>query len=313
MKHLALQLLFCFLIIFTSNAQNDILNSKVYELDSSSSLLSRIGETPSKILDRFRDAGMNPSRHTLTREEHKIVSSALNELPPLHQRVLKKHLLRISFLDNMPNTAFTAPISPNDSIKLYAITVRAEILNQTVSEWLTEKERNCFDFSNTNLNVSIRAGELSAILYVLIHEATHIVDGALNLTPQYTVPQREIENSLKSNPFTANIWKNRIEPIEIFQNKMLDEIYFKSRKKMPINKSQEIYGALKNSPFVSLYGRNSYHEDLAEIATIYHFTKKLKQEYQIVIAKGNSKLFSYEPMKSMLVKNRLPQLEYFYL
>jgi len=302
-------LFFIILVIFlvlnsvTSNAQS---------FDTSSTLISRIGSTPPEILNRFRDAGMSPSEHKLTPIEHEVIKSAIEQLPLLHKHVLKKHLFRISFLDNMPNTAFTAPLSSSDSIKLYTITVRAEILHQNVSEWLTEKERDCFDTSDTDLNVTIEAGNLSAFLYVLVHEATHVLDGALNLTPQYTVPQEEVEHQMKTNPFTKGAWKNRLEPLFDFQSDLLDKVYYKTRKKVLIAEVEKIYKTLENSPFVSLYGRNSYHEDLAELITIYHLTEKLGQEYRIIITKGDNELYSFEPMQFKYVQKRIKQLQYFY-
>lgn len=148
-------------------------------------LLSRIERTPDYVMKMFRDAAMSPSEHTLTKEEMSIVASAVAALPPLHQRVLKQHLKSISFLDNMPNTALTAPItSDDDSIKLFHITFRAGILHQTISEWVTEKERTCFSGGDSTISVGIEAGFLNALTYVLLHEGTHVVDGSTQLYQQ---------------------------------------------------------------------------------------------------------------------------------
>jgi hypothetical protein len=57
----------------------------------------------------------------------------------------------------------------------------AAILHQNVSEWLTEKERTCFESGDPHLKISVEAGTLDAMLYVLLHETIHVVDGALGL------------------------------------------------------------------------------------------------------------------------------------
>ena len=83
----------------------------------------------------------------------------------------------------MPNTALTSTINPDDSFRLFDITFRAGILKQNLSEWITEKERTCFDTTGSNISVSIEAGTLDAMTYVLLHETTHVVDGSLEITP----------------------------------------------------------------------------------------------------------------------------------
>jgi len=84
----------------------------------------------------------------------------------------------------MPNTALTSPVETNDSVKMFNITFRAEILKQTISEWTTWKENTCYIKSQNNeYQIMIDAANLDAIVYVLLHESTHVVDAALNINP----------------------------------------------------------------------------------------------------------------------------------
>jgi len=106
---------------------------------------SRILKAPETEFNMFIDAGLDATNHELTKSERNKVEQAFLILPQLHQRILQKHLHSISFMDNMPNTALTSPVSVSkDSIQLFNITFRAGILGETVSEWVSWKENSCF-------------------------------------------------------------------------------------------------------------------------------------------------------------------------
>ncbi|TWR24831.1 hypothetical protein FPZ43_17635 [Mucilaginibacter pallidiroseus] len=260
----------------------------------------------------FREAGMSPTKHQLTKEELKIVAAAFKVLPPLHQRVLKQHLKSFSFLDNMPNTALTSPVVVKRGINLYHITFRAGILHQNVSEWVNEKERTCFAGGDSTSKVSIEAGWLSAFTYILLHEGTHVVDGSLRLNVVDSVGGK-----LKPNKFIAGfsngIWKN----YNTLSLAVIDSIAIKSRfmpggRRYKIDEAEAVYLGLSKTPFVSLYSTASWHEDLAELLTVYHLTKYLNQPFRVVVSKNGEDKFSYEPIKSATVQKRLSLLNYFY-
>jgi hypothetical protein len=142
-------------------------------IDLASPLDSRVGEADPSVLKMFVDAGMPaPSAHVLTDVERKSLARAFTALPPVHRRVLRERLRRISFLDGMPNTALTSTVDPEAATPVYDLTIRAGVLHESVSEFLTNEERTCFDFSGSRRTVVIEAGSLEAIVYVLLHEAT---------------------------------------------------------------------------------------------------------------------------------------------
>ncbi len=146
-------------------------------LDPTSPLESRVKETPATVLKMFKElGGAQPTAHALTGEERRRLAAAFAALPPLHRRILGGRLRSVSFLDAMPNTALTSPVNPDEPYRLFDITIRAPILHQDVSQWLTEKERTCFEAAGSTLSVAVEAGKLDAILYVLLHEGTHVVE-----------------------------------------------------------------------------------------------------------------------------------------
>ncbi|HMG10761.1 MAG TPA: hypothetical protein VK609_19750 [Mucilaginibacter sp.] len=277
-----------------------------YGLDPSKPLIARVGEASADVLKTFRDAGMSPRKHILTEQERTIVNRAFGGLTPLHKRVLLAHLRSISFLDDMPNTALTSTINPKDPFPLFDITFRAGILKQNLSEWITEKERTCFNTTGSNISVSIEAGTLDAITYVLLHETTHVVDGSLEITPG--------KNSgiVPLNSFVTGVWVDRTTIAPAFHEHFLDSTRFRRAKVLSIKLADSVYTALEHTPFVSLYSTSSWHEDLAEFVSVYNFTKLKKQPFRIVLHDANKEIFSYEPMKSKLVRKRIRFVKRFY-
>jgi len=284
----------------------------VEQFDASTPLFTRVQSTPVDVLKMFHDAGMSPEEHQMTKEESHLVKSAFEMLPPLHQRVLKEHLRSISFLNNMPNTALTSIIEPDTPVRHYHITFRAAILKQNVSEWLTEKERTCFDNKDISRSVKVECGKLNAIFYVLLHEATHVVDGSLGLLTDLNTAENSTYNSFSSD-FTNKIWKDRLNFDFLPTDSLFAKNHFRRGGKLfSLNQAFDLYKGLKKTPFVSLYSSSSRHEDLAEFLTVYHITRKLKQPFNIIVLENGKRLLVYDPMSSDLVKRRTRYMSIFY-
>jgi len=282
-----------------------------YGFDPSTALESRIGETPAAVLKEFKDTGLTPTAYVLTAVERQKVSNAFATLPPLNQRILRERLRSVSFLDGMPNTALTSPANPDDPHRLFDITIRAGILHQNVSEFLTQKERTCFETANSSFNVSIQGGKLDAIVYVLLHESTHIVDGILHITPE--IGRGNGPDKFSATSFTEGVWIGRTTHAPKYQNTLLESArFYADGKVLSIDQAEAVYTALSRTPFVSLYGSNNWYDDLAEFVTWYHLTEKLKQPYQIEIRKEGQVIFGYEPMRSRLVRSRFDQMKKIY-
>lgn len=269
----------------------------------------RVQPAPETVFKMFREAGTHPVNHLLTGTEKEKVDRAFAILPPVYKRILSKHLQSISFMDNMPNTALTSLIETTDSIKSFNIVFRAEILNETISKWATWKESTCYKPSESNeFELNIEAGELDAIVYLLLHEATHVVDAVLEITPYF----EETDTLAKPTAFTMGIWHKMNVPVKEFNIPLLETTRFRSGKPISISQAPEVYKALQETPFVSLYGMAAWSEDFAEIATIYHLVEKLKQPFRISVKKNNKEVVSFEPLKNKLVKKRLHRLTMFY-
>jgi hypothetical protein len=278
-------------------------------LANNTDAVQRIKIAPESVFKMFREAGMKPVNRTLTPAEKEKVRNAFALLPPLHQRILKQHLHSISFMDNMPNTALTSPVDSGGRPKQFNITFRGSLLDEHVSEWATWKENTCFKPADgANYKVRVEGGRMDAIIYVLLHEATHIVDVVTGITPHPQDANAVVESTL----FTKDIWRLMNKPADPYIDSLLEQTRFRSGKPVPISLAPEVYAKLSKTPFPSLYATAAWSEDIAELATIYHMTTQLKQPFYVVVTKDNVELARFEPMKNELVKGRLDQLAAFY-
>jgi len=293
----------CFFLAVTTACAQEVGSSL------SKVLTERTQPAPESVFRKFRQAGMKPVNHILTATEKEKLNKAFSFLPPLHQKVLKEQLHSISFMDGMPNTALTSPVETEGSAKMFNITFRAEILNQTISQWATWKENTCYVQSENNqYQVVIEAGNLEAIVYVLLHEATHVVDAVLDITPH----PDDMEANFTATDFTAYVWDKLDSPNKKATSTLLETTRFRSGKPLPISSAPDVYKALQQTPFASLYSMASWHEDLAELVTIYHLTVKMNQPYKIAVKKNGVTVFAYEPFINKQVAKRQNMLAMFY-
>jgi hypothetical protein len=252
---------------------------------------------------------MKPVNRNLTPAQKEKVRNAFALLPPLHQQILKQHLQSISFMDHMPNTALTSPVDSGGVPKLFNITFRAGLLDETISEWASWKENTCFKWAEgADYHVRIEGGNMDAIIYVLLHEATHIVDAVINITPH----PAEKDTVIEPTPFTKDVWRTMNVPNDQYVDSLLEKNRFRSGKALPISLAPEVYRKLAQTPYPSLYAMAAWSEDIAELATIYHLTTQLNQPFYVVVTKDEVELARFEPMKNALVKQRLNQLATFY-
>jgi hypothetical protein len=285
-------------------------------LDPVTPLESRVKGAPQSVLTLFQASGRPaPRAHALSEAERSKLNLALQSLPPLHRRVLRERLRGLSFLDGMPNTALTSTVNPSEPFRLFDITVNARILLKSASEWLTEKEQSCFDTSQSSLRVRIDAGtKVDALFYVLLHEATHIVDSSNRLTPPVADDGRTWRHDARPlTGFTEGVWSDLRQPAPPFRDPLRARVQFYGPSgAVPVDQAVKVYESLLRTPFVSLYGASNSLDDLAEFVAVYHLVEVLKQPYRIVLYRDKEEVVAYEPMKSQTVRRRIGQMKRFY-
>ncbi len=271
----------------------------------------RIHEATSQILSNYRIKGLtNPKPHALTTDEQSIVERAFDILPPLNRRVLTNHLAFIFFIEGMPNAAQTFPMERPNSLPLFGISVDSKILRQSASEWLTEKERACFSFTNSYASLRVDCGtNVSAFGYVLLHESSHIVDLCEHLASD-PVSGKPFEDE---HSFSSGVWRDAHTPTAPGQYRLREQVgFYHLGKKIAADEALEVYSSFMATPFASLYGSTSMGEDFAEFVTLWHITHVLKQPYKIEAAGAGSRILSFEPMTSSLREARFPKIKLVY-
>jgi hypothetical protein len=211
-------------------------------------------EPAPEVIDAYLQSGAEEARgHTLTAAEWALVERAFADLPPSLQRVLEQRLARLSFIEapGSAGTALTRSFTSPDGREMFEITVRADVLDASLSEFLTRKEQSLFIDDGSGYTVHVLAGDMPALTYLLMHEATHVLDRTYGVSSDL-------------RPFAA-IWPDYRTLAEPMASGILGATPYRRAPQLPAARMPELYRALAASPFVSLYSTASAGEDLAEL------------------------------------------------
>lgn len=275
--------------------------SSLGKFDPSIPLASRVTTPSDIVLQRLRGpARRTITVHELTAAERVKVENALRQLPRFSREALMEHVRSISFVDDLGNNAITIK-EAGSTRSIFDIVLRAGLVNENVSEFLTRKERNCYAESSSGETVSVEAGSLPALLYVLLHESVHVVDIS-NRTGQEGPPQ--LFKNGAPNQLVQDIWDHATTAVPAYRSPLLEGSYFRTGKKRSMDQAEPTYQTLARTPFISLYGSSNWYDDLAELVTWYYLTQKLHQPYRIVLRRGNIVLYSLDPANLKLVTDR---------
>jgi hypothetical protein len=219
---------------------------------TTTTLIERVGEPAQGDIETFKKAGMQDvTPHILTAEERMAVEAALASLPALNKHVLEQHLHKLAFVDGIPGEG-TGLTSPSAKTGLSDITLRASVINEPLTTFLTNKERRVYKQDGSGLTISVTGTGTNALSYVLLHESTHVVDVSCGIT---TNPR---------SSFVQGIWTGHSTLAPSFAA-ITPKTYFRGADHRPIEKASDVYDALAQTPFVSLYATASRQEDLAEL------------------------------------------------
>ena len=287
-----------------------------YRFDEDSPLASRASAPPPVVLNYLMklDNRTDYEPYAPGGNEMKIIESAVASLPPKHTEALKKRLIGIYFIRNFfGNGLADWVVGPRDTV--YTVLVfNSKVFTKNLTELLTEKERTCFLADNPEYDIHIDCGKkYNGFHYILVHEATHAVDYVINMTPYADREYRDhLKISASETEFTKSIWIGYDSPRVRYSFSKRVFFYGSPKPQLRISESAEIYKELSRSPFASLYGSQSWAEDLAELAAFYHITGVLGQPYAITVTRKGKTAVSVRPMESPEVRKRLPLIQKFY-
>ena len=216
-------------------------------------LMQRIGQPSEAEIKTFRDAGMKDVKpHTLTSTERAKVLATISSLPPLNRDALSKHLERLAFVDGIPGEG-TGLTSPGSRQGLYDLTFRASIIDESLSSFLTTKERRVFADDGSGVKVAVTGTGADALTYVLLHESSHVLDGACGIVKTFP------------NVFDEGIWAASNVMTPELEQTLAAKTYFRGGPRLALERAPEVYNSLSKTPFVSLYATSSAREDFAEL------------------------------------------------
>jgi len=262
------------------------------------SLINRIAPPPKHVVDTFIGAGMTEIRtHSLTDVERARVEKALASLPELHRKILEEHLHNLGFLDGIPGEG-TGLTSPSDQPGQFDITLRASIIDESLTIFLTTKDRRLFVPDQNLTSVTVVGTGTDALTYVLLHESTHVVDSVMAITTK-TI-----------GPFEAGIWVNRKDFVPSLQRSLAIKTPFRGQAPIPMRKAIAVYDALVQTPFVSLYAAASPSEDFAELVAWHEVLRQHHGDLIIEVKDMQGRVLrSYEPLSNPKVTQRFPSVD----
>ncbi len=220
-------------------------------------LLGRVDAPSDESLAVFHEAGMLRARvHTLTAVEKDRLASAAARLPIAYRAALRDHLSRLSFVDGVAGAgnALTRKLTPDGAPARFEMTLRSEVLSDSLTALLTRKEQICFAPDGSGTSVQIDAGRIDALTYVLLHEATHVLEGGAG------------ENGIPWASVSPGVWLDLHRLAPALEPLLACRTAYRRLPALPFRQAGEVYRGLLQTPFVSLYATASRSEDLAETA-----------------------------------------------
>lgn len=266
---------------------------------TASVLRARIGPPHDETIKAYVEAGAKETKaHVLTDREWALIESAIADLPALYRQVLERRLARLSFIDapSSAGTALTRSSEGPNGERLFDITLRADVLETSLSDFLTQKEAMLFSPDGSGYSVKVEAGEASALTYILLHETTHVIDRTLDVTTA-------------GGPFKT-VWVDYRSLAQPYATGVIAHSVYRRGPKLPLSQSPTLYRALAQAPFVSLYSTASAGEDFAELMAWRELSSRFETplKIQVLDALGVA-IVSVEPLKSPAVRSRLEAAE----
>lgn len=293
-------------------------NLKNYRFDPRSNLADRVAPVPDFVLTYLSELDKTetyaPYRPTAAEKAQLVAYLGL--LPESARQTLQQRLVGIYFIDRWVGSGM-ADYLLDDRMQLYTILIiNPETMRHTMSEWLTYREGTAFQADPGEADprkVTIDCGtEYTGLMYLLLHETAHIMDYVNRYTPYVEKDLRKLGIFSWDSDFTRGIWASYDTPAAPFDYEGRRDIAFYglgNKPLIPLSRAAAIYGGLRESPFVSLYGSQNWAEDFAEYSAWHYYVNQLQQPYRIRLSgKGGAAETIIEPLRSAGVMKRAAAL-----
>lgn len=99
-----------------------------------------------------------------------MLGEVIQQLPPFARKAFTEHVRTISFFDGITGNGATM-LEADSTGPVFNVVVRASILHETVSDFLTRKERKCYIAKESGETIPSKPGRFRHFSYVLLHES----------------------------------------------------------------------------------------------------------------------------------------------
>lgn len=286
-----------------------------YRYDPATPLLDRVAEVPPHLLEALKklDERDDYRPYQPTLEDAKKIVAAFHAIPDVQRAVLEKRLVGIYFVENFSAGGYSDYLFDKNG-NLYTILVlNPAILRTGISKWIKDKELSAFrnDRSDIDLIVECNEGEMTALVYIMLHEMAHIVDYVSSCTPYVEKDLASSGKPLDKASFTAAAWQDYDHPKAEFD--------FPQRRKMGfygaaqdggISRSElsNLYRSLAVTPFTNLYASQNWAEDFAETSAFSLLSRLIGSACILRVKGPGAELFEVSTMVREPVARRLPLL-----
>jgi hypothetical protein len=278
-------------------------------------LSSRITEAPTPVIEHLRKLDDRPDYTSWipTGKDRQRINRALAELPSGIRHTLSRRAIGIYFVEDFLTYGLTEWVVDEEGNTYVFMVFARRALSGTAGDIITDRENTTFvdDGSGCTLK-HVLTPEIDGFYYILLHESVHAFDYVNKITPWVEPALKEPGRDPETNRFTRGIWSKYRTTVKTYAFRKGLRFYgFGKGPFSQYGKAMDIYSGLEDSPFASLYGSVSWAEDLAELETLYHITRRLKRDYVITVSCGeNTK--SFYPMKNKSARDRFQQMDVFY-
>lgn len=283
---------------------------KTYAFDPKSTLDSRLGPCPKALLELLKeqDERKDYEGYAPTPAEAALLRGYLATLPPKMTQAFEERLLGVWFVKNFTGNGMSSWVLGKDGALYAWIVLNPSGFSRSISQTLTARDASLFKDSP---GLSIDAGDkYSGIFYTILHEGTHAYDYIRGITPY--VEEFPALARGKALDASWDVWRKIDAPRTDAVLPLRDKLHFYGLAGGPALAAAEarpLYTALAKSPFASLYGSQSWAEDVADLVTFHHLAVVLKQPYQIMLPpSGREKGLTVEPMKTGRAKERAERI-----
>ena len=178
-------------------------------------MLSRVSQPSDLALNEFKKAGMQSvTPHMLTDEERGKIEAALAIIATPEQAGAGSEAARAGFRRWHSGRRNRAYIAPLPQPGMYDITLRASVIGESLTQFLTIKENRVFRDDGSGLAVTVTGKGTDALTYVLLHESSHVVDRNCgpHKCPRRRVRYRRLEEPQRAGAFTDCSYAENIFP-----------------------------------------------------------------------------------------------------